>query len=365
MSADQSVGASTSHRTGRQHVGTRPDDAAAERGRGQLRALQSLSEEALTDLQAGFEAEIALRAGNLLTRFPVSRYLSFFAALPGFANYNSVPLAARGFCEAIEAEAGTITLEAYHKVAMIRSILGRASIGRARLTADMDALLQHYQVRVIADMASHRNGFYLHENNQFAREFAVCRGKLLPCGVELIDPGAGVPRRLLLDRGMRGFFGNLRYFGVRSRGFRPFYELHFDRRCIQAFNEAGYAELYLRIADMLSINPHIRGMTSSSWWHDPQIADISPELAFIDRHPKGHGARCFFVGEHDGATADATRFAPRRKRLHSQGLYRPGVHLLVWARRDILEWTRMYRRAAPDRSRSALQVGRDGVVQPR
>lgn len=309
----------------------------------QLCALRGLSAELLRGVREDLEAQMRRRAGDLLNGFPVERYLGFFEALPASANYGFVPADASSFCTAIAARAGSDTLEAYHRLAMIRSITGRAPAPGQPLTAETSALLRTYLERVVTEMGSPRQGFYLHGNDRFAKDFAVCRGKLLPCGVEFVDRTSGVPRRTLLSGGLRQLVSSLGFFTTRAGGFRPFYELHFDRRSIRAFNEDGYAELYLRIADLLALDPEARGVMSSSWWHDPRLAAISPELAFIDRHPKGAGARLLFVEENRTAAADATRFAERRTTLHAQGLYRPRVYLLVWARQDILAWAQRYR----------------------
>lgn len=348
MSVHQLMRAFSNSEAGPERKGPRPARGEAILGDfgAQLGAWRAVSADILDGLGKGIEAEISGRAGDLLKTYPVERYLGFFDALPACANYGFVPQEAASFCEAIAGCAGADTLEAYHRLAMIRLIAERVPGPGERLTSEAGELLQQYLRRVIGDMASPRRGFYLHRNDQFAKDFAVCRGKLLPCGVELVDCRSGVPRRTLLSGGIRQLVSSLGFFHARAGGFRPFYELHFDRRSIRAFNEDGYADLYLRIADLLALNPHVRGVMSSSWWHDPQLAGISPELAFIDRHPKSAGARLLFVEENHRATMDATRFSQRRAALHAQGLYRPRVTLLVWARQDILAWAHNYRGSA-------------------
>ena len=296
----------------------------------------------LRELEQLTRAEISSGDAKLLDSFPPDTYLGFFRSLPAYCSYRYVPPDAERFCEAITANAGPDVLEAYHRLAVIR-LVDDATAASRKLTPELITLKQSYLQRVIAQAASPRKGFYLHQNDQFAKDFAVCRGKLLPCGVELLDPRSGVPRRTLFSGGVSQLFSAAGFFARRTRDFRPFYELHFDRRSINRFNEAGYTELYLRIAELLALEPGVMGVMSSSWWHDPNLAEISPELAFIDHHPKSAGARLFAVGEDETASADATRFSRHRQTLHAKGLYRPRVYLLVWARQDILAWARDHR----------------------
>ncbi|MCW1402262.1 hypothetical protein OKA06_07960 [Novosphingobium sp. MW5] len=122
---------------------------------------------------------------------------------------------------------------------------------------------------------------------------------------------------------------------VRCGGFRPFVELHFDRRDIDRFNAEGYTALYHNLAALLRANPSLRGVMSASWWHDPALSDA---FDFVHNIPRQHGAAFFRVGEDAHAAADALRFSPERQQLHAQGRYRPAVWMMVWSCRDLLRW---------------------------
>lgn len=248
-----------------------------------------------------------------------------------------MPDAARDTCRRIAARAGAQGLEAYQRLAML-TLAERTRATPARLTAELVALRDVHLARIVGAMTSPRKRFYRHGNDLFAKDFAVCRGKLVPAGVELVDLHSGVGRRTLLGGGAARALPALAFFLGRAGGFKPFYEVHFDRRLIGDFDAEGYTRLYLRLAGQMALDPAIRGVVSSSWWHDPALARISPELGFIGRHPESAGAKLLRVGANAAATADALRFAPTRTALHQRGEYRPEVWLLAWARRDVLAW---------------------------
>lgn len=287
------------------------------------------------------ERDLAMCPAHLTAEYPVDRYLALFDALPALAPYHSLPADAATMLREIEARGGIPALEAYNRLAML-VLIERGSIGTGlKMTPEARSLQTAELDRILADLAAPRKGFYRQGKDPFAKDFAVCRGKLLPCGVELVDPCAGVGRRFLLA-GMGQMLRGLGFF-ARMGGFKPLLALHFDRRRIAAFDAKGYADLYLRLADLLILNPHVKGVVSSSWWHDPALADISPELDFIGRIPESAGAQVFRSGTNAAATADALRFAPRRIELHKAGAYAPRVHMLAWTRGDVIAWARDHR----------------------
>lgn len=299
--------------------------------------------------QAGLRARAATLAeilerelGGVLGDHPVERYVASFALAPAMAPYHFVPAPGRAICDAVEAAVGAQGLETYHRLALARLIAEGVPESELRLTTEVRAMRDAYLERVLADLAKGRKGFFRHGHDQFAKDFAVCRGRLMPCGVEVLDPRGGLPRSLLW-KGGAGQAVRFARLLVRLGGLRPIWGLHFDRRLVRDFNEAGYAALYLRVADLMAINPQARGVSSWSWWHDPRVAEISPELEFVGRYPESAGALALRAGENATATADALRFAPQRIALHKAGDYRPCVYMLAWPRRDLLAWAADYR----------------------
>ena len=196
-------------------------------------------------------------------------------------------------------------------------------------------------------METPRRRFYLHSNDRFSKEFAVCRLIMLLCSVELIDELSSVSRSMMLHCGLSQFVSGMMYFPLRIGGFKPLYQLHFDQRFVSAFNEEGYTQLYLQLADQIAINPEIKGIISASWWHDPVLRKISPDLGFIEKWPLEFGVKFFAEGSNEEAISDATRFSPQRTALYKQDKYQPQVYVMVWARKDLLAWAKDYRSRTP------------------
>lgn len=224
--------------------------------------------------------------------------------------------------------------------ALLRQVLLRAMARGARpvgiaLPAAIEGQRACTIGRILDDLTSGRAAQFSLERAAYRRDLAVCRGLLLPCGVEAADPASGVPRRVVLSNGPKHGLRAAWHLLARCGGFRPFVELHFDRRDIERFDADGYVALYRCLADLLRANPHLRGVTSASWWHDPALGEA---FDFIDAIPRQHGAAFLRVGNDDHAAADALRFSSERQRLHASGLYQPAVWMRVWGRRDLLSW---------------------------
>jgi hypothetical protein len=282
---------------------------------------------------------------SLLSEYPVEKYISFFDALRRPGRYGIVPNEAELFCQSIVIRTDLRVLEEYHRLALVVAMSQFKRRNKEQnITPRVRDYFEKYFETVMANMENPKKGYYLHKNDAFSKDFAVCRMKLWPCGVELVDECSGCPRSVLLKGGLKRFLTGLQFFTFRAGGFRPYYETHFHTRFIRDFTPEGYDRLYLTIAELLERNPEIKGMISSSWWHDPVLERISPKLRFLTQVPEDGGARSFCVGTNPVAVQDATRFSLERTKLYKEGKYTPKVYSLVWARTDLLQWAQQYGR---------------------
>lgn len=298
----------------------------------------------LPDLQARIEAALSARDPALLRDHPVANVLGHFDALPEHVGYAQVPNEVVQACQAIAERAGPEALEDYNKLALV--VLMQAFEDRARRRKITPRLRKGFEAFFRATVEAidrPKRNYYSHEQDAYLKDLAVCRMKLWPCGVELVDECSGFPRSLLLRDGPGPLAKGLAFFLLRAGGFSPFFESHFDPRFIREFTPEGYDRLYLAIAELLEVNPQVKGMIGSSWWHDPALETISPELWFLTKTPLLGGARLFRVGEDPVATQDAIRFSVARDRLYREGEYKPQVFMLVWLRDDLRGWAETHK----------------------
>jgi hypothetical protein len=296
-----------------------------------------------SDILARLREQITHSYPDLLNRYPVADYVHTLDSSDPLRGYGYAPPLTRKWCGEIEAAGGSSALESYHQLVLVHLITDfKSRIKGLRVPNSILTLLAVSHQRILAQLEKAENNFYLHGNELFCKDLALCRLKLLPCGSELVDVYSGVPRRILFQGDLQQFVCCTRFFLVRGSGFRPWYESHWDRRLIRSFTSQDYDQCYLRIADLLELNPEIKGMMGSSWWFDPALESISPNLSFLRKVPLDHGAQLFRVGTSAASTQAAIHLSAERRRRYDSGRYLPTIYMLAWDRKDLLEWANRY-----------------------
>jgi len=296
-----------------------------------------------SEILAKLEGQIIHSYPDLLNRYPVVEYVHALDSSDPLRGYGYAPPLTRKWCSEIQASGGSSALENYHKMVLVYLISDFESrIRGRRVPNSIQGLFAVSFQRILAQLESAEKHFYLHSNDLFRKDLALCRLKLLPCGSELVDRYSGVPRSILFRGGLRQFAGCTRFFALKGNGFRPWYESHWDRRQIRSFTPEGYDQCYLRIAELLELDPQIKGMMGSSWWFDPALEAISPNLSFLRQVPLENGAQLFRVGTSATATQHAIHLCAERRRLYDSGDYLPTIYLLAWTRQDMLAWANRY-----------------------
>jgi hypothetical protein len=132
-------------------------------------------------------------------------------------------------------------------------------------------------------------------------------------------------------------------YGVyrRAGGPKPYFVPHTPiRRELPILTEEDERRAMRVIAASMALQPDIRAFLSSSWWLDPQLAAVSPHMAWLARWmeecrrfgalitilgpaPPNSG---YLVGDH------------RRRAMYESGQWKPVNGILFWPRRDLLSW---------------------------
>jgi hypothetical protein len=207
-----------------------------------------------------------------------------------------------------------------------------------RLPSSIQDLYRLQVHRIRRESVDERLNHFRLGDDFFMKDLGLAMGYLLPVGAELVQPNAGVPRSILWQAGPRQLFSGLRYFVAGRRGFLGYCALHLDVRNLDDFNPEGWRQTYLRIAELLRLNPEVAGVFGTAWFYDPAIAEISPHLGYLRTVREAGGAMNFRGGTAAYVTESATAKSRRRAALYRQGRYRPTAYYLVWHRRELLKW---------------------------
>jgi hypothetical protein len=199
----------------------------------------------------------------------------------------------------------------------------------ALVTAELERLLHHVE--------SDDDYFDDLGHDSLRKDLALLAGRLLPVGAGLADPQSGIPRRTAFKAGVPQALAVGRLL-LAAGGATPWLELHTHLDVLGEFNAAGWQRSYRRVGELLALNPRLRGVFRSSWFLDPALRSISPNLNYIADLPLAAGASLFFVAADLDGSSGALHRSERRREMFAQGRYRPCIHMMAWPRAALLRW---------------------------
>lgn len=286
---------------------------------------------------ASLEEEISRINSDLLHKFPVELYLNDIGSYPDLQVYRHFSSQLDHTLKLIAAIYGRTALTLYHKLALSRFIRkAQGELQKTEITGSIRNLYSAWFERIIQDFSEQPDEFYDHETDLFCKDLGVCSLRMIPVGCEVLEM-SGIGRRLFLSGGIGQFFAYLHYT-IKMGGFKPLYAIHLDMRYLGGFNPKGRDLCYLRIAELLKQNPQVKGMMGVSWFYDPAVEEISPWLAYLRKRPENNGAKVFRVGVSARDIRLSTLKSRKRARLYKEGKYKPTGYMLIWPRKELIEW---------------------------
>lgn len=234
-----------------------------------------------------------------------------------------------------------------------RDVLLRATllwlITRFKIRAERqrftDEILQRFKlsmdrITLLAQQQSPKE--YVGISDLYLKDLAICRQQMFPAGAQVVEQDSGFHRTLMFRGGLKQGFAFAEFLLRHGGAHRHYYQIHTHLLETEDFNPEGWDACYLRIADMLAINPEVRGMWGGSWFYDPALADISPNLSYLRERPLSSGAALYFseVSIESGALAKSQT----RKTFYEEGRYLPKSYALIWPRAAMLNWAERFRR---------------------
>jgi len=171
----------------------------------------------------------------------------------------------------------------------------------------------------------------------FAKDVRYALGLTVPGGALQFDPSYRIGPKLILrdwasSRSARAVFAY-----VKSGAWGRWYRFHLDLRWMREFHAEGWNRFYGRMAEALTLNPNVLGIVSMGWFYDPQVAAITPNLAYVQA-PIAHGAFRVHIGSNPNEIQNATFRSAARRELYDRGEYVPTSYLMAWPRAALISW---------------------------
>ncbi len=280
---------------------------------------------------------------NLLTEFPIDNYISTLRSYPSLTHYNYIDQGISKIISNIDKVHGSINLERYNQlllVILIQEISYQKDF--QKLPEEVKSLIESNLNKIIKKLEGRQdgNGYYLNGNDKFQKDLSISLLRMIPLGAQKVTLGK-LSRGFLVKGGLNQFISGIGTIIFEIGGFGPIYHMHMDsrdRELVMEFNPNGWLQFYKRLAELLKINTQIKGVTGSSWFFDPVLEKISPELNYLRETAFQCGGKIFYMGPSKGAVKDATFMSPKRLKLYKEGSYKPSNYIVVISRNKLIKW---------------------------
>lgn len=282
-------------------------------------------------------------SSNLLHDFPIDNYISTLQMYPTLAHYNYVNPKISEIISEIKKEYGSINLERYNQLVLVTLIqMVRYHKYFQKLPKEVTHLIEFNLNKILKKVEGNQDGtgYYLNGNDKFQKDLSICLLRMIPLGAQKVTLGK-LSRGFLMKGGLNQFISGIRTVLLDTGGFAPIYHMHMDSRdrdLLKEFNLNGWVRFYKRLAELLIINSEVKGVTGSSWFFDPVLKEISPELSYLRETAFQCGAKIFYMGPSKGAVKDATFMSPKRLKLYEEGSYKPSNYIAVISRDKLIKW---------------------------
>jgi len=287
-------------------------------------------------------ARIAQEIAPVLAVYPVTKHLALLDAHDPVGSYQYRSEALLRYERELLAAFPEETRR-FHAVIMLQLIeRSLARIDSLKLPSDVADRCVRNCARIIGNIdASDIDYMYLN-NDRYDKDLAAASLRLLCAGVMKVHPVYALER--LPKRKPLTWAKCLLHVGPRG----TFYEGHVDTNdplSMAEFTEDGWNRFHLNVAGLLE-RCSVQGLMGASWFYDPALQEVSPHLGYLRRLVMENGGLSVNMGTRETDIANATRWSATRKRAYSDGRYVPVSYLLIWLRKDLLDWARRARQPA-------------------
>lgn len=310
-------------------------------------------------------------APGLLEEFPISHYLSELKSHKGLLNATSYTGKQTKRLSRIKENYGIAGIAGFQKLALASLIDDFLSnLDEKSYPETIRSLYIAWFERVYEDFTT-QSDFYYDIENEFwpvSHDLGICSGRTIPVGGAWFIERRILPRKtmtflaqewsqkiklkkkishksphkslakILKNIGIYEAINRLFAFSPKVFGGSWCYLIHTAGRNIKDFNAENMNLAYKNIVELLKTDQIIWGVFRESWFLDPDLKEISPNLSFLWETPLQKGARLYYGGpcnEYD--LKRALLLSPIRNKMYHEGKYIPETYFYFWPRQEMIE----------------------------
>jgi hypothetical protein len=330
----------------------------------------SITRQLLAERILALRTEVDRSFPDLLRRVPVGSYVSMLQTMDPYYQYEAFPTAVLRDVAGIRSRYGQQAVALYHKIGLchlMSNLLG--SLDGCQTPAAIQEITMSWLHRIIEDFETQPDSYYDFDRPLWPlrKDIGVCSGRAIPVGGAWVVETRLIARQAMINKAnkrgaetavarksgalmdalsrtlrnlrLAAFIRVIRRLSLRFQGpLDTCYVIHTIERNIRDLGPEQMELAYRNIASLLRTNEQVWGVHRASWFLDPTVGEISPEMAFLREVPVTNGAELYNGGSCSADdTQKATMFSPVRSRLYQEGKYCPASYFYFWPRASLIE----------------------------
>jgi hypothetical protein len=331
----------------------------------------SVTQQLLAEKELAFRMRLDRSFPDLLGNNPVEFYVSKLEARDPYYQYEAFPPAVLRRMARIQTRYGQEAVALYHKMGLCRLMIGALTrVSGHYIPNKIQEIYRSWFSRIVEDFDTQPDTYYDFDRPLWPlrKDIGVCCGRAIPVGGAWVVEKRLIARQSMIRQADKepeksdrqpGKFGALRKNSSRvMRKFRlddlvrsarrirlrlrapldKCFVIHTVERNIRDLGPEQMECAYRNIASLLLTNQNVWGVYRLSWFLDPVVGEISPDIGFLMNVPVSKGAELYKAGSCSADdTQKATMFSPVRSRLFKEGKYRPKSYFYFWPRTAVIE----------------------------
>jgi len=276
---------------------------------------------------------------DILLRFPIEDYRHDCMAQTTHWRRNLYGKKRERVFQTLGEAHGSSTLALYHKLGLC-SFMAESldQIHRIGLPDSIHTLLKAWYCQILKDCKRRSDSYYQHLLPSFVTDLKISILRSFPVGGPWTVDLERISLKALRHGSPRQKWRFIHCLALEARGVVPYLTVHTAPNRLRDFNQEEMNQAYLRMAELMKRWPSVRGIYRRSWFLDPRLDTISPELSYLRTVPERHGARVFVTHTTQADMDNALRLSIPRRQMFTQGEYQPQGFAYIWPRRAVLEW---------------------------
>ncbi|GJQ59589.1 MAG: hypothetical protein D8M57_10280 [Candidatus Scalindua sp. AMX11] len=276
---------------------------------------------------------------DICVQFPISVYIDSVKSYFQVRTHSYFSYKRRKIFTKIKTINGFHALALYQKLAL--AYFMKDSLERLKpksLPKGIILEIHSWYQRVVDDFTRQADSYYDYLKIDFIYDVGVCCLKSLPIGGAWFVQVRRIGFRLILASGIRQLIELLGYLIFKTGGFRHYCVIHTYQRYLPRFNCQQMNLAYRLIGELIKYNPKIKGLYRRSWFLNPNLEAISPNLTYLREIPLQNGATLFKAGLIEEDIKYSLAFSPHRRKLYEEGKYSPLSYAYIWPKNEFLFW---------------------------